>query len=801
MRRIFPLVLLLVFVLMVPVFAAEALPVEPSVALSTNEHKIYAMPPHPDLEQKIQEGKIESPYFIKYNKELRQMEVDQPVKILDVSKLPFSKNAQSLESNEATSTSTRTYRILTVLIDFSDKTASTPASFFDPLVYNSTGVSVRSYYLENSYGILDIVTVNLPSSLGWQRAPQNYSWYVNNKNGFGSYPQNSKKLTEDIVDAIDPVVNFADYDNDGDGDVDSLILVHAGPGAEFTGNSNDMWSHSWYISPRLKDGKYIRNYIVVPEYEKKLGNMHIGAFAHELGHAFGLLDLYDTDYSSKGIGKWSLMSYGCWNGLDNVGSSPAHLDAWSKEQAGFLTPELKTGTVLIPNAEMSSAGVFKVLTNISCEEYFLVENRQKIGFDSYLPGDGLLIWHIDESEFFYGNTHEWYPGHTSNGNYLVALEQADGLWEMEKNISFGNSGDPYPGSTLNHNFNLVTTPDSKGYSGADTLVRINGISDSGYEMTANISCPSVCLPPPFCNDGYCNGNENYTTCPIDCPPPVICGQYGCQLGENCSNCPQDCDVCPYCGDHICQFRESLEDCSSCPADCGTCPACTLTANVTTRVGPFTNNLSLTATNANECQIGCCDPPWCLTPGYWFAFTWNCSYPAVSENTVFQASGYCRNTTTNWYTNCYLNITALPPPRCGDGSCNGAETCPSCITDCCPAVCGQYGCQLGETCSTCPQDCGTCTCRVRDYCADVNTVGHISADCKSTTYSCGTMKCCGGKCYKGSCPTGNPDALPGPLNQVQGPPLDGKESFLLGIVSLVLLAGVVFYSFIRIETDL
>ena len=96
-------------------------------------------------------------------------------------------------------------------------------------------------------------------------APQNYSVYVGGYHGVGAYPNNSEKLVEDMIDIFDPFVNFSNYDNDGDGDVDGLAVIHAGQGAEVTGNVTDMWSHKKAISPRLRDGVYLSDYFIHPE--------------------------------------------------------------------------------------------------------------------------------------------------------------------------------------------------------------------------------------------------------------------------------------------------------------------------------------------------------------------------------------------------------------------------------------------------------------------------------------------------------------------------------------------------------
>jgi len=382
------------------------------------------------------------------------------------------------------STASTSKNILCILVKFPDKANITDAAFFDTLAYSSTGPSVRHYYNEVSFDQLDIVTVEMPSDLGWVTVSNNYSYYVGSDYGTGAYPNNCQKLVEEAVDLVDPVVNFADYDNDSDGYVDGLMVVHAGRGAELSHSSGDIWSHKWAISPRYRDGKYVFTYSMMPEYWYSASDMTIGVFCHELGHVFGLPDLYDTDYSSNGIGKWSIMAAGSWNGY--LGDSPAHFDAWCRLQLGFTAYTNITTTSYgtdIPSVE-NSGTIFRLWTNgTASDEHFLVENRQKTGYDSALPGNGLLIWHVDDN--VNGNDNEWYPGHTTYGHYGVALVQADGNWSLEKALSHGDAGDPYPGSSNNTEFTPLTTPNSDSYSGANTLVAVSDISASGDTMTAD----------------------------------------------------------------------------------------------------------------------------------------------------------------------------------------------------------------------------------------------------------------------------------------------------------------------------
>ncbi len=372
-----------------------------------------------------------------------------------------------------------TVKAVAILVDFSDNVGTASVAHFDSMLASCgcypTG-SMRDYYLEVSYGAVEMIT----TVVGWFRLPQVYTYYTNNNYGFGGYPMNAQRMTEDAVWAADPTVDFSQFDNDNDGYIDALFIIHAGPGAEVTGNLNDIWSHaSTTVNVPYVDGVYAFRYSTEPE------DGRIGVFSHEAGHAiFGLPDLYDYDYDSEGVGNWSLMASGSWN---MNGFSPAHPDAYCRIDAGFLDPIVVTSNqddVVIPNVNNNQV-IYKLWKDgIPGTEYFLVENRTYSGFDSYLPWSGLLIYHVDET--MPHNNWQWYPGHTSYGHYKVALEQSDGLWQMEQNINTGNYGDPYPGAMPPHYaFNDTTLPDSKDYNFTTTNVAVENVSIPGDTMTAD----------------------------------------------------------------------------------------------------------------------------------------------------------------------------------------------------------------------------------------------------------------------------------------------------------------------------
>jgi M6 family metalloprotease-like protein len=405
-------------------------------------------------------------------------------------------------------------RAIVLLVDFDDKVHTKDTSEFSSTLFTMgtfpTG-SMRDYYWENSYHQFDL----RGAVYGWIRAPQTYSYYVNNESGVGwaSYPRNARRLVEDAVNAANPYVNFANFDTNHDGWVDALFVVHAGPGAEETGSSSDIWSHEWTTTYDMNvDDVKIRNYAMCPEKEKNGALVHIGVFCHEFGHVLGLIDLYDTEGFSEGLGHWSVMASGSWT---NSGITPAHLDAWSKSKLGWIQVDTLT-------SNRTNEQILQIETNPKAyrlwtsggtgSQYFLVENRQKTGFDSYLDGEGLLIYHVDENVST--NDLEWCPGDPASQHYKVALEQADGHFDLEGcygDANRGDGGDPFPGSFGKRAFDDTTTLNSRNYYNNSTQVAVWNISNSDSAMYAHLdvtwSRPNLALEDFFFNDST-GGNGN-----------------------------------------------------------------------------------------------------------------------------------------------------------------------------------------------------------------------------------------------------------------------------------------------------
>lgn len=405
-----------------------------------------------------------------------------------------------------------------ILINFSDTTSTYTADDFTTLLFGSGNGSFREYFQEVSGSAL-LLSPGPAGVLGWYMADYGHDYY-GQPSGWGPPDTWPGDLAFEAASRADATVDFSVYDSDGDCRVDVLAVVHQGPAQEATPASADIWSHSWSLSETFGYGlghqgafttndicpsdpgrfMVVDDYIMLPETLPAAldpGISTIGVFAHEYGHALGLIDLYDSDRTSEGAGNWSLMASGSWGKADRLGDRPSHLDPWSKLALGWVDPVRfsggESGRVLPAVEGSNQVWQFRDGAPAAGGEYFLVENRQKNGFDAALPGSGMLVWHIDESRS--GNSLEWYPGCTTCvSHYKVALLQADNSYDLEQKINRGDGGDPFPGSSDRRSVSHLTSPASRLYNDDPAGFSLSAISDNGDALSADISLPDG-IPP------------------------------------------------------------------------------------------------------------------------------------------------------------------------------------------------------------------------------------------------------------------------------------------------------------------
>ena len=418
---------------------------------------------------------------------------------------PF--NSPSLNNASRVVSSNGTDKFPVIMINFSDTTPTfTKANFQNNLFGTGTGGlitgpgTLTDYYKEVSNNQLTITG----TVVGWYTASKSHNYYGAN-DAYGDDQHPAELVKEAVQAAVAAGVDFSQYDNDNDGYVDNVIVIHQGTAEEQTGigTASDIWSHNWSLSGAgvgtvTVGGKIANVYTIQPE---KFGSniMGIGVFAHELGHTLGLPDLYDTSGGSQGVGNWCLMSAGSWGTTTNPGDTPVHVSAWCKSKLGWITPTQATSdtSLTMPPIENSPNSVVQLLNNpggvdwvfyahSGTGEYFLLENREKTKFDNGLPGEGLLIWHVNETV-----TCTNQANNLNNGNTLVYLEQADGLRYLDLGYNRGDTGDPYPGSSNNSTFDKDSSPSSTLNNGSDSTVALSNITRSGNNITVNLEITQI----------------------------------------------------------------------------------------------------------------------------------------------------------------------------------------------------------------------------------------------------------------------------------------------------------------------
>ena len=266
--------------------------------------------------------------------------------------------------------------------------------------------SVRDYFYDQSYGqfnlAFDLIYVQLPDSASKYRSTQSDDEY-------------SQYMVDDIVDVLQTLdIDWRVYDWNGDGYVNQLLIVYAGQGMNDYDSSQYsylIWPHQWWMSEHLKDrnpGEYcdpipviyndkeylVDNYCALAELTKKNDYGSFGTICHEYTHCFGFPDFYHGGTNTKYVGEWDLMDSGNYNG---GGYQPPGYSAHERWMMGWLEPvELDVETTITDMPALAEEGRAYLIRNDGWEnEYYMVENRQPLGWDKTLPGQGILIFHID----------------------------------------------------------------------------------------------------------------------------------------------------------------------------------------------------------------------------------------------------------------------------------------------------------------------------------------------------------------------------------------------------------------------
>ena len=321
----------------------------------------------------------------------------------------------------------------------------------------------------------------------------NYSYYGENDDaGYDKYV--GEMVCEAVELAKNKVQDWAPYDWDNDGYVDQVYLVYAGKGAADGGADDTIWPHAYDLYNAHHDGDgtgpvevgtnlWVSSYACGPELDGTNGAINgIGTMCHEYSHCLGYPDFYDVDYSDgQGMGYWDLMDAGSYNG---DGYQPAGYTSYERWFAGWEEPiELKAEDVEVRNMKsLQKGGEFYIIYNDkNANEYYLLENRQKEGWDASTSGAGLLIIHCDyDAELWEQNKPNDDPDHQ---RFTIVPSDGEYTYSVYKGEKRYDDAEPFPYGSVNAFNRSFKTKDDQAKNAARFFTKT---SNGTYWMNGSV---------------------------------------------------------------------------------------------------------------------------------------------------------------------------------------------------------------------------------------------------------------------------------------------------------------------------
>lgn len=381
-------------------------------------------------------------------------------------------------------------KAIVVLVEYQDVafTQENPREYFDNMLnqpgFSGNGAtgSAGDFFRECSSGLFEPEF----DVYGPIRLSHDMSYYGAH---FFSQDRFPYKMAIEACDQLDETVDFTQYDRDGDGEIDNVFIFYAGMGEATGGGSDAVWPHSSFVTA-FESREYIYDGVRLNQYgcTNEIVDGHtdgVGTFVHEFSHILGLPDLYSTNYSgSFTSGSWSTMDMGPYN---NEGRTPPCYGAFERYALGWMEPTVINGAIDAMLNPISDNTAYIVKATPDGNEYFLFENRQQYGWDTFIPGHGLLVWHIDYDDAIWSNN----VVNVDNDHLYCDLIEAD-----NKRTDGSRDGDAFPGSANVTEFTFDTTPAFAPWSGEDLGLPVTHISENDGIIRFRVKEGSFVMPVP-----------------------------------------------------------------------------------------------------------------------------------------------------------------------------------------------------------------------------------------------------------------------------------------------------------------
>ena len=383
-----------------------------------------------------------------------------------------------------------------ILVSYPDKAFSqsnkdmTEWAMGEKYTYNGATGSIHRYFMDQSWGQYDMqIDVYGPVTVSKEASyyGSNDSWSGNDK-----HPDELVKEACQLADN-ECGADFSQYDSNNDGNVDWVVILYAGKGEADGGSKETIWPHQYdlsYTGMSFKlDGKWVDHYCCLNEIDGSSGKRcGIGTFCHEFSHVMGLPDFYATTEGSthRTLGSWDIMDYGPYN---NDGNTPPSYSAYERWFMGWIEPTLLNTAATVTLANLNHEGGRacyitengSAISNIlrpSPSTFYMLENRQKSGWDQYIKGSGLMITKVQWSQY------KWEYNEVNNDAYSMGVD----IIEAKKNTSsyIDKTTDLYPrGAT---SFTQVNDYQVTDIAMADSIITFN-VNGGGSEI--NLAIPKV----------------------------------------------------------------------------------------------------------------------------------------------------------------------------------------------------------------------------------------------------------------------------------------------------------------------